>query len=119
GGRFGQAELGGATDAIGNTIELDSEPYKIIGVMPRDFRFPLRDSDAYLPIGFDDKVMTQRGAHYLSVLGRLKPGVSVAQANEDLVAIMAVLRQLCPDKDGKWGVHAARWSRRLVGGIRP
>jgi len=116
---FWQADFGGLPDAIGKTIELDSEPYKIIGVMPRDFRFPLRDSDAYLPIGFDDKVMTQRGAHYLSVLGRLKPGVSVAQANEDLVAIMAELRRLYPDKDGKWGVQAERWSRRLVGDIRP
>lgn len=116
---FWQAEFGGLPDAVGKTIDLDSEPYTIIGVMPRDFRFPLRGSDAYLPIGFDDRVMTQRGAHFLSVLGRLKPGVSVAQANEDLLAIMAELRRLYPDKDGKWGVHAERWSRRLVGDIRP
>ncbi|HEY6389031.1 MAG TPA: ABC transporter permease [Candidatus Acidoferrum sp.] len=116
---FWQAEFGGMPDAVGKTIELDSEPYKIIGVMPRDFRFPLRGSDVYLPIGFDDKVMTQRGAHYLQVLGRLKPGVSVAQANEDLVAIMAELRRLYPDKDGKWGVQAERLSRRMVGDIRP
>jgi putative ABC transport system permease protein len=116
---FWQAEFGGMPDAVGKTVELDSEPYKIIGVMPRDFRFPLRDSDAYLPIGFDDKVMTQRGAHYLRVLGRLKPGVSAAQANQDLTAIMAELRRRYPDKDGKWGVHAERWSRLLVGDIRP
>ncbi|HEX8880309.1 MAG TPA: ABC transporter permease, partial [Candidatus Acidoferrum sp.] len=116
---FWQAEFGGLPDAVGKTIELDSEPYKIIGVMPRDFHFPLRGSDAYLPIGFDDQVMTQRGAHYLRVLGRLKPGISVAQANQDLTAIMAELRRLYPDKDGKWGVHAERWSRLLVGDIRP
>ena len=116
---FWQADFGGLPDAIGKTIDLDSEPYKIIGVMPRTFRFPLEGSDAYLPIGFDNQVMTQRGAHYLSVLGRLKPGVSVAQANEDLVAIMAELRRLYPDKDGKWGVHAEQWRRRLVGDIRP
>ena len=116
---FWQAEFGGMPDAVGKTIELDSESYKIIGVMPRDFRFPIRGSDAYVPIGFDDKVMTQRGAHYLRVLGRLKPGVSVAEANGDLTAIMAELRRLYPDKDGKWGVHAERWSRQMVGDIRP
>ncbi|HEX8763707.1 MAG TPA: ABC transporter permease, partial [Candidatus Acidoferrum sp.] len=116
---FWQAEFGGMPEAIGKSIELDSALYKIIGVMPRDFGFPLRGSDAYLPIGFDDKVMTQRGAHYLSVLGRLKPDVSAAQANEDLVAIMAELRRLYPDKDGKWAVHAELWSRRMVGDIRP
>ena len=112
---FWQAEFGGLPDAVGKTIDLDSEPYTIIGVMPRDFRFPLRGSDAYLPIRFDDRVMTQRGAHFLSVLGKLKPGVSVAQANEDLAAIIAELRRLYPDKDGKWGVKAERWSRRLMG----
>jgi putative ABC transport system permease protein len=116
---FWQAEFGGLPDAMGGTVDLDSEPYKIIGVMPRDFRFPLQGSDVYQPIGFDDKVMTQRGAHYLRVLGRLKPGVSVAQANGDLTAIMAELRRLYPDKDGKWGVGAERWSRALVGDIRP
>ena len=115
---FWQAEFGGMPNVIGQTIQLDSEPYTIIGVMPSEFRFPLQGSDALVPIGFDDKVMTQRGAHYLRVLGRLKNGVSLAQANEDLSAIMAQLRRLYPDKDGKWGVHADRWSAALVANIR-
>ena len=87
--------------------------------MPAEFRFPLPGSDAYVPIGFDDKVMTQRGAHFLRVLGRLKSGVSVARANDDLAGIMAELRRLYPDKDGKWGVRADRWSSALVGETRP
>src|SRR5713101_8863668 len=63
--------------------------------------------------------MTQRGAHYLAVLGRLKSGVTLAQADDDLSAIMAQLRKLYPDKDGKWGVRAQLWSTELVGDIRP
>src|SRR6266478_1064421 len=114
-----QSAFAGAADAIGKTIQLDSEPYTIIGVMPADFRFPLSAGDAYVPIGFDDKVMTQRGAHYLAVLGRLKSGVTPAQANDDLSGIMAQLRKLYPDKDGKWGVRAQLWSAALVGDIRP
>ena len=114
-----QAEFAGAADAIGRTIEFDSEPYTIVGVMPAGFHFPLAGSDAYLPILFDDKVMTQRGAHYLSVLGRLKSGISAAQADDDLARIMAELRRLYPDKDGKWGVRAERLSSALVGEIRP
>ena len=117
--RLWQAEFDGAVDVIGKTIELDSAPYTIIGVMPAGFQFPLTGSDAYVPIGFDEKVMTQRGAHYLHVLGRLRRGVSAAQANEDLSGIMAELRRLYPDKDGKWSVHAERWSSALVGDIRP
>ena len=114
-----QSAFAGEPGAIGKTIQLDSEPYTIIGVMPADFRFPLSASDAYVPIGFDDKVMTQRGAHYLAVLGRLKNGVTPRQANDDLSAIMAQLRKLYPDKDGKWGVRAQPWSVALVGDIRP
>src|SRR6266446_2560301 len=114
-----QSAFAGAADTLGKTIQLDSEPYTIIGVMPADFRFPLSASDAYVPIGFDDKVMTQRGAHYLAVLGRLKSGVTLAQANDDLSVIMAQLRKLYPDKDGKWGVRAQLWSAALVGDIRP
>src|SRR5467141_2232233 len=117
--RLWQSAFAGAPDAIGKTIQLESEPYAIIGVMPADFRFPLSASDAYVPIGFDDKVMTQRGAHYLAVLGRLKSGVTPAQANDDLSAIMAQLRKLYPDKDSKWGVRAQLWSAALVRDIRP
>ena len=114
-----QSAFATAPDAVGKTIQLDSEPYTIIGVMPADFRFPLSAGDAYVPIGFDDKVMTQRGAHYLAVLGRLKSGVTLKQANDDLSAIMAQLRKLYPDKDGKWGVRAQFWSAALVSDIRP
>jgi len=114
-----QVAFGGAPEVIGRTMQLDSEPYIIIGVMPADFRFPLSSADAYLPVGFDDQVMTQRGAHYLAVLGRLKGGVTVAQANSDLGAIMAQLRKLYPDKDGKWDVRAEPWSAALVSNVRP
>jgi putative ABC transport system permease protein len=114
-----QAAFAGAPDVIGRTMQMDSEAYTIIGVMPADFRFPLSGGDAYVPVGFDDKVMTQRGAHYLAVLGRLKAGVTVAQADSDLSAIMAQLRKLYPDKDGKWGVRVQSWSAALVGDIRP
>jgi putative ABC transport system permease protein len=114
-----KAAFGGAADAIGKTMQLDSEPYIIIGVMPADFLFPLSGSDVYVPIGFDDKVMTQRGAHYLAVMGRLKSDATLVQANDDLSGIMAQLRRLYPDKDGKWGVRAQLWSTALVGEIRP
>jgi putative ABC transport system permease protein len=114
-----QSEFGGMRDAIGKTIELDSQPYTIIGVMPAGFAFPLQGCDVYTPIGFSDKVMMQRGAHYVGVLARLKAGISLAQANDDLAAIMARLRKLYPDKDGKWDVRAERWRSSLVEDIRP
>jgi len=115
---FWQAEFAGSPEAIGKSIQLDSEPYTVIGVMPAEFRFPLVGSDVYTPIGFDTNVMTQRGAHYLAVMGRLKDGVATKQANDDLGAIMAELRRLYPDKDGKWGVHVEPWSSAIVADVR-
>ena len=86
-------------------------------MMPAGFRFPLEGSDAFLPIGFNEKVMTQRGAHYLRVLGRLKPDVSLRQANDDLGAIMTELRRLYAEKDAKC-VLAEGLSNALVGDVR-
>ena len=114
-----QSAFASAPDILGKTIQLDSEPYTVIGVMPADFFFPLSGSEALVPVGFAENVATQRGAHYLSVLGRLKPGVTLPQANDDLSAIMAQLRKLYPDKDDKWSVHADLWSAALVSDIRP
>src|SRR5260370_22924312 len=74
-----QSASAGAADAIGKRIQLGSEPYTITGVMPADFRFPLSAGDAYVPVGFDDKVMTQRGAPYLAGLGRLRSDATLAQ----------------------------------------
>ena len=116
--RLWQSAFASAPDVLGKTIQLDSEPYTIIGVMPADFEFPIPPADAYLPIGFDDKVMTQRGAHYLTVLARLRTGVTLPQANDDLSAIMAQLRKLYPDKDGKWGVGVQSWRAALVDDFR-
>jgi predicted permease len=114
-----QSAFAAAPDVLGKTIQLDSEPFTIIGVMPADFRFPLTGGDAIVPIGFDDNVLTQRGAHYLAVLGRLKTGITPAQANDDLSAIMAQLRKLYPDKDGKWSISVRPWSAAIVGEVRP
>jgi putative ABC transport system permease protein len=69
---------------IGRTISLNGLTYAIIGVMPQDFQFPSRDYQAYVPLVLDPREMTrEQNQNYLAV-GRLKPGVTVAQAQTDL-----------------------------------
>jgi putative ABC transport system permease protein len=85
-----QRRFGGQRSAVGQTLRLDSAPYIIIGVLPPSFQFPERDVDAWVPLRptADDR---QSGAFWLETVARLKPGVSLAQAQQEMTAIAARL----------------------------
>ena len=85
-----QRRFGGQASAIRETLRLDSIPYTIIGVLPRWFRFPERDVDAWVPLQPtpEDRSST---SFWLSTVARLKPGVSLAQAQQEMSGIAAQL----------------------------
>lgn len=97
-----QRKFGGQPSAVGGTLRLDSVPYTIIGVLPPSFQFPVRDLDAWVPLQptADEREM---GAFWLEAVGRLKPGVSLAQAQQEMNAIAARLAAERPD-DRELGV---------------
>src|SRR5512132_4431930 len=80
-------KFGGNPSVVGSNIKLDGEAYLIVGVMPASFRFPLVSTDRYVPLTLLPNVSTQRGAHYLAVIGRLKDWVTLPQAGADAAAI--------------------------------
>jgi predicted permease len=103
---------------VGRQIVLDSVPYEVIGVMPRGVEYPLQ-SELWIPLRFTAKDLeTQRGAHYIQVLGRLRPAVSLDAARADLRNIAARLAQEFPrtNRDHTAWVHPLRDS--LVGTVR-
>src|SRR5262245_39210758 len=72
---------------VGRTIRLDGEAYEVVGILPAGFAYP-QQSELWTPFGFPPDVLTtQRGAHYLDVIGRLKPGITLAQAQADLTML--------------------------------
>ena len=78
-------EFGGDARILGQSVTLDGRSYTVVGVMGPGFRFPLlRDADALIPFAYSKKELTNRGMHNTTAIGRLKPGVSLAQANADL-----------------------------------
>ena len=79
---FWQHRFGSERSAIGKTLTLNGQNYTVIGVMPADFRFYTK-TDVWTTLAFDSKEQNERNSNYLEVIGRLKPGVSVAQANVD------------------------------------
>ena len=103
---------------VGQTIQADGVPREVIGVMPPGVEFPLR-SELWIPLRFSARDLeTQRGAHYIEVLGRLKPGVPIDTARAEMRTIGSRLAREYPrtNRDNSVSVHPLRES--LVGSIR-
>ncbi|MGZ4814902.1 MAG: ABC transporter permease [Terriglobales bacterium] len=99
------SQFGGDPAIVGRGIRLSGDLYTVIGVMPPSFRFPVNKArnGIWTTIAVDDDPSdpkpntSNRGSHFLSVFGRLKPGVTVAQADQDLRAIAIHLAKQYPD----------------------
>jgi len=97
---FWQRHFGGDPGAIGKSIELNSESYAVIGVMPRTFNFP-PSTDIWTPFEMSEKNLGPRGSHSYRAFGRLKTGVTVGQAQAELATIAKRLEQQYPNSNEK------------------
>jgi putative ABC transport system permease protein len=104
---------------LNQTMMLNGQPYTIVGIMPEDFNFPPSNSDILLPFTFTDKIREERGNHYVRMLGRLKPGVTFAQANADLGAIASRLTAQYPDTNSNRTIGVESLKADYVRGPRP
>ncbi len=86
---YWQKRFGGDKSVIGRTLRVDSRPRVIVGVMPRGFRIADTPADLILPFRFDRRQLMLAGFSFPGI-GRLKPGVSIAQANADLARLIPV-----------------------------
>ena len=93
----------GADPAIvGRSVVLNGVSWHIVGVMPRGFVFPFRDAEIAVPLPLrDDPRRSDRGANFLRVVARLKPGVTLEQGRADLTAIARRLQRLYPEDDAR------------------
>ena len=107
-------------DVLGTSVMLEGEPYDIIGVMPESFIQPLFEADQWVPLAFDEEdLTTQRGAHYLTVLARLKPELTIEAASSDIEAIAARLEEEYPDSNLGWSATVRSLREATVGDVRP
>lgn len=112
-----QRRYGSDPRILGRAIVLDGESYTVVGVAPEGFDFP-RKSELWLPAAFD-WAKEHRGAHHIGALGRLRPGVSVTQAQVEMSGIAARLARQYPDADEGWGALVIPLHDLLVEDIRP
>ena len=85
------SKFGSDPSIVGRRIQLDGKTVEIVGVMPPGFEHPLLwgPMDIYQPLTFAPERKTNRGNNYLSSFGRLKPGVSIQQAEQSMVTLAA------------------------------
>jgi predicted permease len=81
-----QRRFGGDPGILNKTISLNGLPNTVVGIMPPGFQFPER-TDLWKPLAPDERLRTERGSFWFSIVGRLKPGVAQAQAQADLDVI--------------------------------
>jgi predicted permease len=113
-----QRRFGGDTGIIGQSLTLSNHPYTVVGVMPAHFRFPGREQEFWVPMAFEPDEAAGRGDHYLSVVARLKPGVTRRQAQAEMDAIAARLQQQYPRTNTDQGVALVPLHEEFAGAIR-
>ena len=104
---------------VGKTLTLNGVNGTVVGVMPQEFQFPTQDDELWVPIAFTQDDATSRGRHYLQVIARLKPGVSVSQAQSEMSTIAARLQQQYPASNTDLGAVVVPLHEQLVGDIKP
>lgn len=112
-----QRRFGGDTGIIGQTILLNSEPSTVVGVMPAQTGFPESGTEVWTPLAFAPDFLRQRHNHSFLVYGRLKPGVTLAQARAEMDGISKRLAAADAENKG-WGAAVYPYREILVGDLR-
>jgi putative ABC transport system permease protein len=119
-----RSRFGANPEIAGKTIMLNSQAYTVIGVMGADFDFPITNDPSsrtqmWTPLAWTDQERATRGNHNYAVAARLKPGVTVKQAQGELAAISNRLAEQYPETNKGWGSIAVPMREDLVGDVRP
>jgi predicted permease len=117
---FWQRRFGGRQDIIGQSLTLSGEHTTIIGVLPKDFQFaPRGDVDLYVTLHATDGMLTRRNLHWIHPFGRLKPDVSVQQAQIMMNALAANLEKQYPDSNKELRTVVIPLAELITGPIKP
>jgi putative ABC transport system permease protein len=114
-----QRRFGADPKVVNRQIGVNGQAYTVVGVMPRDFEFPRAQAEMWTPFAPTDQVKASRTSHFLYTRARLKPGVSIEQAQAEMDTIAARLRQQYPDSNSQRGVRIASLPSESVAQIRP
>ena len=113
-------ELFGSTESVaGRLIRLNAESYQVVGVMPSGFYFPDETIQLWIPLSFKESELANRGNRWLSVYGRLKQEVTMAQASQEMSRIAGSLTREYPKEQTGFGIRLVSLQEDMVGSQRP
>jgi predicted permease len=113
-----QRHFGSDPSIVGRTILMNGAATRIVGVMPRDFFFPIRDVDFWSGGYFTPEIMAQRDNHFLTVVARLKPDATVGSAQRDLSVVASRLAQQYPGSNTNIGTVVIPAQEEYAGDTR-
>jgi putative ABC transport system permease protein len=117
---FWRTELGADPNIIGRVIHLDRKPVTVVGVLPRNFEFaPANSAPLWVPIHQSGDPITRRSLRWLSVFGRVAPGVSPEQVRAEMQGINAQLSREYPKENSATFFVMESLTDKIVGKVRP
>lgn len=115
-----QRRFGGRSDTIGKNIIVNDEPATIVGVLPRGFAFgPAGSADLWRPTRPQQDMLQRRNLHWLNVIGRLKPDVSLMAASADMQVVATRLEQTYPQSNKDLRTLILPLTEVIVGNVKP
>jgi predicted permease len=121
---FWQKRFGADPNVLGQSVTLNGAPFTVIGVMPPSLKFPFIQTHLFIPRVFEQEGLPpdiiERGTGFLTILARMKPGVTLTQAEEQMRVVDRRYQTAQPDKvDAKAGMSVVSLHEDLVGRQRP
>jgi putative ABC transport system permease protein len=116
---FWQRELGGRADVVGTKVTLNDNPWTVVGVLPEGYRSPFGDAAIYRPLRVAADGPCGRGCWTLRVVGRLRPGVTLEQAQADVAPIARRIAEQFPQTNAKTSAWLIPIREFLMGEVRP
>jgi putative ABC transport system permease protein len=115
--RLWRRRFGADRQVLGRTVRIGPQSYPIVGVMPPSFQFPIPDVDVWMPSPVGAPYARSRQATWFTVIGRLRPHVTVADAQADLDRVQAQLAAAYPETDARLAVRILALKDVTVGGM--
>ena len=112
--RLWRERFNGSSDIVGRTIRVNGSPTAVIGVMPETFAFPIRE-ELWMPLTLDPLAKPRGEGPLYQIIGRLKPGVSIAEARAQAVAIAAQLEREFPKTNRGLSADVMPYAKMILG----